>query len=205
MQLVQTVPSRADATTVRPPRPRSPRGLWFVLGLLAGLVVAVVARGEGPATLHDLREWSARALRSLAHHPDRRPHSEASATEPVVAQVPTVARPSATHEAPCPIDPGPEDPCAALLAPFMTKATAAIDVPVFPVESLPRVKPLVIARRHHTRPAPAALAPPASADDDDEGDAKSTTPPAPPKSDDVALPERVPIVAPEQTAENDAR
>jgi hypothetical protein len=176
-----------------------------VLGLLAGLVVAVVARGEAPATLHDLREWSARALRSLEHHPDRRPHSEASAMEPVVAQAPAVARPSAAHEAPCPIDPGPGDPCAELLAPFMTKATAALDVPVFPVESLPRVKPPAIARRHHSRPAPASLAPPAPADgdDEDENDAKSTTPAASPKSDDVVLPERVPIVAPEQTAEND--
>jgi len=202
MQPAQTLPSRADATTVRPPRPRSARGPWFVLGLLAGLLVAVVARGELPATLHDLREWSARTLRALEHHTDRRPHSEASAMEPVVAQVPTIARPPATHEAPCPIDPGPEDPCAALLAPFMTRATAAIDVPVFPVESLPRVKPPVIARHHHARPAPASLAPPASADD---ADAKSTTPPAPPKSDDVVLPERIPIVSPEQTAENDAR
>jgi hypothetical protein len=196
--------SRADATTVRPPRPSSPRGRWFALGLLAGLAVAVVARGEVPATLHDLREWSARALRSLEHHPDRpRPHSEGSAMDPVVAQAPAVARPSATHEAPCPIDPGPGDPCAELLAPFQSKATASLDVPIFPVESLPRVKPHVIARRHHTR-APAALAPPTPADAD-EDDAKATMPPAPPKSDDVVLPERIPIVAPEQTAENDLR
>ncbi len=172
--------------------------------MLAGLVVAVVARGEGPATLHDLREWSARTLRSLEHRSERRPHSEVSAPAPAVALASAVARPSSLHEPPCPIDPAQGDPCAELLAPFMTKATAAVDVPVFPVDSLPRVKPPVIARRHHARPAAAAPVP-SQPEDADEDDARSTPAPASPKSDDVALPKRVPIVSSEQTAENDLR
>lgn len=207
-QQVRGVAAAASRTaaTVRPPAPvasqapRPTRGRWFLLGLVAGAVVTVVARGEGPATLHDLREWSARTLRSLEHRHERRPQSDAAALPPALAQTPAIARPSS--EAPCPMNPGPDDPCAELLAPFQT-ATAALDVPTFPVESLPRVKHPAVARRHHARPAPAAIAPPS--DDDAEDDAQSTTPAPAPKRDELVAPERIPIVAPEQTAENDLR
>jgi hypothetical protein len=208
VQTVQTIKSRADATTVRPPHSRTERGRWFLLGLVAGAIVAVVARGEGPATLRDLREWSARTLRSLEHHSERRPQSETSALAPVLAveQAPAPGRPARTSDAPCPVNPGPEDPCAELLAPFLTKTTAALDVPTFPVETLPRVKPVVAARRHHARPAPVAVAPRVDDGADNDADAaQSTTPPAPPRRDDAIAPERIPIVAPEQTAENELR
>jgi hypothetical protein len=197
-------PSSRDAATVRPPRApavRPARGRWFALGLVTGAVVAVFARGEGPATLHDLREWSARTLRSLEHRPERRPQTESGAAAPVLAQASLVTRPAPTSEAPCSEDPGPGDPCAELLAPFLTKTTASLDVPTYPVESLPRAKPPVVARRHRGRPAPA----PAPADDDSEDTARATTPAPNPPHDELVAPERIPIVAPEQTAENELR
>jgi hypothetical protein len=203
-QAVDTVHTRAQAVTVRPPRPRSRRGRWFALGLVTGAIAAVVARGEGPATLQDLREWSARTLRSLEHRSDYRPQTQASAQAPLLALAPTLVRPSRGGGAPCPVNPGPDDPCAELLAPFLAKASDAPAIPTFSIESLPRVKPQVVARRHHAHPAPAAVAQarPADGDADDDDDAQATPPPPPPKSDDALAPERVPI---EQTAENDAR
>ncbi len=197
-------PTSRDAATVRParaPAVRPARARWFALGLVTGAVVAVFARGEGPATLHDLREWSARTLRSLEHHPELRPQTETGAAAPRLAQASPVTRPAPTSEAPCSVNPGPDDPCADLLAPFLTRETASLDVPTYPVESLPRAKPPVVARRHRGRPAPA----PAPADDDSGDTARATTPAPIPPHDELVAPERVPIVGPEETAENGLR
>ncbi len=186
-----------DDSTAKVPRQalRTRRARWFTLGLVVGAIVAIVARGEGPATLHDLREWSARTLRSLEHRTDRRQHSDVGAQAETVASVPALMRSSRSADAPCPVDPGPDDPCAELLAPFRNENTAA-DVPTVAFESLPRVKPPATARRHHApRPTPAA-ATPADADADDETTAKL---------EDLVAHAPVPIIAPEQTAENDVR
>jgi hypothetical protein len=151
---------------------------WFILGIAFGAVGAVFARGEAPQTFHDLRVWSARALRSLER------------TTPPPAKVqPSTTAPSAKPvaiavDAPCPMDPGPGDPCAELLAPFVDPPKSA--VPTVSIEALPRVKPPVIARHHrHFAPAPAP-SPVASApaeepeptdspNDDDDSDGQVTT------------------------------
>jgi hypothetical protein len=208
------------AETVRTPRVRSTalsraatrRVRWFLLGLGFGVIVAMVARGESAATLHDLREWSARTLRSLEHHP-RSTTTNAGPVDAPTAQASVVVRPK---EAPCPVDPGPADPCAQLLAPFrasgagpVSPAVASLEVPTVPVESLPHVKPVVIARRH-PRPARVAPAPqPVPAEDDsddadaDSADEKTPPPASPPKRDDVTPPEPAPAPPQQQTAAND--
>jgi hypothetical protein len=186
-----------DDSTARVPRQvsRTRRARWFTLGLVVGAVVAIVARGEGPATLHDLREWSARTLRSLEHRTDRRQHTDVGAPAETLASVPALMRSSRSADAPCSVDPGPDDPCAELLAPFLKGSTTA-DVPTVAFDSLPRVKPPVTARRHHApHPAPAAAAP-ADADADDQTTARL---------EDLVAHAPVPIIAPEQTAENDVR
>jgi hypothetical protein len=186
-----------DDSTAKAPRQvtRTRRARWFTLGLVVGAVVAIVVRGEGPATLHDLREWSARTLRSLEHRNDRRQHTDLGAQAETVASVPALMRSSRSADAPCPADPGPDDPCAELLAPFRNASTAA-DVPTVAFESLPRVKPPVTARRHHApHPSPAAAAP-ADGDADDDTTARL---------EDLVAHAPVPIIAPEQTAENDVR
>jgi hypothetical protein len=189
---------RLDDSTARVPRQgaRTRRARWFTLGLAVGAIVAIVARGEGPATLHDLREWSARTLRSLEHRSDRRQHSALGAEAEVVASVPALIRSSPPGDAPCPVDPAPDDPCAELLAPFM-KASTTPDVPTVALESLPRVKPpVVVARRHHSsHAAPAAVAS-ADANADDDTTAKL---------EELVARAPVPIIAPEQTADNDVR
>ncbi len=186
-----------DDSTARVPRQgsRTRRARWFTLGLVVGAVVAIVVRGEGPATLHDLREWSARTLRSLEHRTDRRQHTDLGAEVETVASVPALMRSSRAADAPCPVDPGPDDPCAELLAPFRN-ASATVDVPTVAFESLPRVKPPVTARRHHVpRPTPSAAAP-ADGDADEETTARL---------EDLVAHAPVPIISPEQTAENDVR
>jgi len=143
MPIVTTLPARRKGVR---------RLRWFILGIAFGALGAVLARGESSQTLHDLRAWSARALRSL----------ERTAPPP-----PAKARPStATHaakpvalviEAPCPMNPGPGDPCADLLAPFLDPPKPP--VPTVSVEALPRVRPPVMARHHRhvvSAPAPAA-------------------------------------------------
>jgi hypothetical protein len=146
-------------------RGRSHRLRWFILGIALGALSAIVARGEAADTLHDLRVWSARALRSL----------ESTAPPPAKTRPSTVtasAKPVAmATDAPCPVDPGPGDPCdAELLAPFLDPPKPL--VPTVSIDSLPRVRPPVIARRHrHVAPAPAATAADDSQDlpsDDDE-------------------------------------
>lgn len=187
---------RLDDSTTKLPRQqgRARRARWFTLGLVVGAVVAIIARGEGPATLRDLREWSARTLRSLEHRADHRHHSDLGAPAEVVASVPALMRSSQSGEAPCPVDPSPDDPCAELLAPFLKTPTPAI--PTIAFEDLPRVKAPVVARRHHaSHSAPAAVA---SADADDSDDTTK-------KPQDMVSRAPVPIIAPEQTAENDLR
>jgi hypothetical protein len=134
-------------------RAKSRRLRWFVLGIAFGVLGAIFARGDASETLHDLRVWSARALRSL-----ERTTPPPAKTQPSSATPP--AKPVALSvEAPCPMTPAPGDPCAELLAPFLDPPKPP--VPTVSVEALPRVRPPVIARRHH-HVAPAAAAPPAA-------------------------------------------
>jgi hypothetical protein len=174
-------PTRSARPAARPPqvvttpvkRGKAHRIRWFILGIAFGAVGAVVARGEAAQTLHDLRVWSARALRSLEH----------SSPPPPAKVQPSTAAPSAKPvalaiDAPCPMDPAAGDPCAELLAPFLDPTKAPVRT--VSIDSLPRVKPPVIARHHrHVGPAaapspsPVASAPaeepvdPPSDDDDD--------------------------------------
>ena len=211
LALAATPPARP------PPRPRSvaspasPRAKparvrWFLMGLGSGAILAIAARGEGPSTLHDLREWSAHTLRALEHHPEPPPQSVASPSAAALASViPKGARPPA-GEAPCGVGPGPQDPCAERLAPFPVKGRAAPELPTVAVESLPRARPAAPPRRPHPRAAP--LAPTAVPDADEQDDAREAPPdlhragPGPARPDDD-LPARTrPLVAPEQTAAN---
>jgi hypothetical protein len=193
---------RAPALVATMPvkRAQGARLLWFVLGIALGAMGAAFARGGAAATLHELRAWSARALRSLERTapPPARAHPSTGA--------PSV-KPIAMADAPCPVDPGPGDPCdAELLAPFADPPRPP--VPTVSVDALPRVKPPVaIARRHHhvtPPPAPAATvadAPPADDDDDDDDDDVAPPRQQAPKPYDTASPDS----APNQftTAEND--
>jgi hypothetical protein len=155
-------------------RNKSRRLRWFILGIAFGALGAMLARGE---TLHDLRVWSARALRSL----------ERTAPPPPAKALPSTATPAPKPlalviDAPCPMTPGPGDPCADLLAPFLDPPRPP--VPTVSVDALPRVRPPVIARRHHhlaPAPAPAASVadgpqgPPADDEQDDLPTSQVTT------------------------------
>jgi hypothetical protein len=178
---------------------RKPRRLrWFILGIAFGALGAIFARGDATQTLHDLRVWSARALRSLertsATPAKARPSTTTTSAKPVALVI----------EKPCPMNPGPGDPCADLLAPFLDPPKPA--VPTVSVDALPRVKPPVIARHHH-HAAPTA-APAASVADapqepptDDEQDV-ATPHPQSPKPYDTASPDLP--TSQITTAENDA-
>jgi len=157
-------------------RPRARRVQWFVLGIAVGAVVAVFARGDAPGTWRAARTWCAGALRSLEHHPPAasKPYSMATASAP--------AKAVAARTAPCPVNPGPDDPCAELLAPF------ALQVPTVSVEDLPRVRPAPPPVAHKPKAA-APTAPSESAEAQEDGpasgdDGKSapaeTEPPASP-------------------------
>jgi hypothetical protein len=135
--------------------------LWFVLGIAFGAIAAVLARGDAMGTWHAARAWGASALRSLEHRPapasPAAPYSMAATTP---TQAPSV--PAEVKDAPCPVDRGPGDPCAELLAPF------APTIPTVSVNDLPTVTPMapvvVVARRHGHRSGPAVThAPPAPA------------------------------------------
>ena len=158
-----SLPRALDVT--RPGRRRrSSRVLWFVLGIAFGAVGAVFARGDALGTLHTARAWGASALRSLEHK------AAPSATGSPYSMAPGVGMPAppalkptgkaAEVNHPCPVDPGPGDPCAELLAPF------APDVPTVSVDDLPKVQPspavAVVARRHARAPAPTGTPPPAA-------------------------------------------
>jgi hypothetical protein len=170
-----------------PAKRGKPRRLrWFILGIAFGALGAIYARGDALETLHDLRVWSARALRSLertAPPPARTPPSTATkSAKPVALSI----------DVPCPVDPGAGDPCADLLAPFRDPPKPP--VPTVSVEALPRVRPPVLARHHHHPAAAPALAA-SLADDpqepptDDEQDVASPRPQSP-KPFDPASPDR---------------
>ncbi|HEX8794609.1 MAG TPA: hypothetical protein VF765_26870 [Polyangiaceae bacterium] len=150
----------AQIVTMPARRGKVHRFRWFILGIAFGALGAVFARGEATQTLHDLRVWSARALRSLER-----------TTPPPSKVQPSSAAPSAkpvalATDAPCPMNPGPGDPCAELLAPFVDPPKPP--VPTVSIEALPRVKPPVIARHHrHVSPAAAPAPAPASTAADD--------------------------------------
>lgn len=172
--------------TVPAKRSRVHRVRWFILGIAFGALGAVFARGEAAQTLHDLRVWSARALRSL----ERTSSPPPAKARPSTAT--TSARPVALSiEAPCPVNPGPADPCAALLAPFLDPPKPP--VPTVSVEALPRVKPPVVARHHRHMVAPAAAPAASVADGPQEppdGDEQDVTAPQPsPKPYETASPE----------------
>lgn len=182
-------PTRNRQPAARPPqvvttpakRGKVHRFRWFILGIAFGAVGAVFARGEEAQTFHDLRVWSARALRSL----------ERTAPPPPANTHPSTAAPSAKPvalviDAPCPMDPAPGDPCAELLAPFLDAPKAP--VPTVSIDALPRVKPPAVIARHHRlvapAPAPAPVAstpaeepldPPTDDDDDDDSKGRVTT------------------------------
>ncbi len=162
-------PAPMPIVTVPIRRSKSRRVWWFVLGIAFGALGAVFARGDGSQTLHDLRVWSARALRSLEHSASPPAKSQPSTAKPAQKPVALVI------DAPCPMTPGPGDPCADLLAPFLDPPKPP--VPTVSVDSLPRVRPPVIARRHH-HVAPAAA--PASSVAD-----RSQEPPADDEQDDL--------------------
>jgi len=143
----------AALETTRPGRRRrSNRVLWFVLGIAFGAVAAVLLQGDTMATLRAARAWGASTLRSLEQKPS-----------PAVNAPPTaVAAAAALESTPCPVDPGPGDPCAELLAPFATTS-----IPTVNVDDLPTVVPVatvvVVARRHTRGPARAATHAPTAA------------------------------------------
>jgi hypothetical protein len=113
-------------------RKRAHRLPWFVLGIAFGALGAAFAGGGATGTMRTGRAWSADVLRSL-ETPGRAPSGAAT-----LAFAPPASRPlamAAPTLAPCPVDPGPDDPCAALLAPFSR------DFPTVSVEDLPRVQP----------------------------------------------------------------
>jgi hypothetical protein len=166
-------------------RAKSRRLRWFILGIAFGAVTALFARGEASDTLHDLRVWSAKALRSLERTAPPPNKAKPSTGTPAVKPV------AATVDAPCPMNPAPGDPCAELLAPFLDPPKPP--VPTVSIDSLPRVKPVAIARRHH-RGAPAA-APAASVADDpqeppaeDEQDVATPRPQSPKPYDTAEVP-----------------
>jgi hypothetical protein len=193
-------------------RRRSNRVLWFVLGIAFGAVAAVFARGDAVGTFQAARAWGASTLRSLEHKPatptSAAPYSMATMTVPQ-----TPSAPGNVKNAPCPVDPGPGDPCAELLAPFATH------IPTVNIDDLPNVvavQPVVVvARRHAHGPAPAVTHAPTAEEsaeaaptpaginpDEDEPQAKPTkvVPMAAP-------PAERPVSAPpveEKSAKNDA-
>jgi hypothetical protein len=158
---------------------RRMRGVrWFVLGLAFGALGAVFVRGDAPGTLRSLRFWGADVLRALEHAPA--PGSGIAPPARALAMGTASHAPPAQKFEPCPVNPAPDDPCAALLAPFandrgMTQgasAPLAMNVPTVSVDDLPRAKPTVVARRH--RPAgpstSSTTAAPQGSDDDGAAD-----------------------------------
>lgn len=110
-----------------------------MLGIAFGASGAVFARGDSMSALHAMRAWGATALRSLERSPAP-PVASTPATAMVTVTANTVRRTDARpKDAPCPVDPGPGDPCAELLAPFATH------VPTVSIDDLPRVKPAPVA------------------------------------------------------------
>jgi hypothetical protein len=203
-------------------RGRSNRVLWFALGIAFGAVAAVFARGDALGTLHAARAWGASTLRSLEHKPAAAAPGSPSSLATETATSATPAFTTAAKNAPCPVDPGPGDPCAELLAPFAT------NIPTVNIDDLPATAPeqtilpvaavVVVARRHPRphAPPPAVTHAPAAAEESAE-----TSPAAPginPDDDDAqtkpakVIPTAAPVehpVAPDpptelKSAKNDA-
>jgi hypothetical protein len=177
-------------------RSRVHRLRWFILGIAFGALGAVFARGDATQTLHDMRVWSARALRSL----ERTAPPAPAKTKPSSA-TPSPKPVALAIDAPCPMTPGPGDPCAELLAPFLDPPKAP--VPTVSVDALPRVRPPVIARHHHhvaptAAPAASVADAPQAPPSEDEDDAT----PQSPKPYDTASPDL--STGQVTTAENDA-
>jgi hypothetical protein len=160
-----------------PGRRRRPRrALWFVLGIAFGAAAAVAVRGGPAETLGGARAWSATMLRSLESTPPPSKAAPTSAADVASSGAPMLA----ARNAPCPVEPRPDDPCAALLAPFASRtlvstastastagtAATAPNVPTIAVDDLPRVRPMppVANAGHAARPGrrarPAAQASP---------------------------------------------
>jgi hypothetical protein len=164
-------PAPMPIVTMPTKRAKSRRLRWFILGIAFGVLGAIFARGDAPQTLNDLRAWSARALRSLERGAPPPAKSQPSTAKPAPKPVALVI------DAPCPMTPGPGDPCADLLAPFLDPPKPP--VPTVSVDALPRVRPPVISRRHHHgAPAPAAAPAATVADSPEE-------PPSDDEQDDV--------------------
>jgi hypothetical protein len=148
-------------------RSRTRRLRWFVLGIAVGALGAFFATGDADGTLRAVRAWGGRTLRSLEHR--SHPSSVAAAPSPGTVSATVVSRaPAKPKDAPCPVDPGPDDPCAELLAPFSP--------PTVSVNDLPRVKPAVLARRRHVPAGAAPAAEPDSPDDDPYADDPQSSP-----------------------------
>jgi hypothetical protein len=153
-------------------RHRSRRVLWFMMGIAFGAIAAVFARGDAVGTLQAARAWGASTLRSLEHKQAPR------AVAPPTSMATQAGSPAAAsmENAPCPVDPGPDDPCAELLAPF-AQSTPAVptvsvdDLPKAASDDPPKVKrhPAVLASRRRAAPAASAAAvPPAEEAADSE-------------------------------------
>jgi hypothetical protein len=170
---------------------------WFVLGIAVGAVAAAAAGGGARSA----RAWAASALRSFEHHPSSVAPVAASSTTTV--SLAHVVRSSAG--APCPIDPGPDDPCAELLAPFAatTSSVSTVGVPTVSIDDLPKVPlapPVVIARRRpHSAPATRAST---SEDESAESDTPSSGVGVNPDDDSSTprIPRALPRPAPDRPA-----
>lgn len=153
--------------STQPGRKRRTRGVrWFVLGVAFGALGAAFARGDADGTLRSLRFWGADILRTLEHAPP--PDTSIAPPAQALAAGTASHAPPAQKFEPCPVNPSPDDPCAALLAPFTndpwtTKGASpsvAMNVPTVSVNDLPRAKSVValVARRRGpavvTRTAP---------------------------------------------------
>ncbi|MGD0528953.1 MAG: hypothetical protein ABSE49_27695 [Polyangiaceae bacterium] len=172
-------------------RGRSNRVLWFALGIAFGAVAAVFARGDALGTLHAARAWGASTLRSLEHKPAAAAPTSPATPSSLATETATgasAAFATAAKNAPCPVDPGPGDPCAELLAPFATNIPTVNvdDLPAAPEQAvLPVAAVVVVARRHpraHT-PAPAATHAPAATEESAE--TSPATPGINPDDDDA--------------------
>ncbi len=170
-------------------RGRSNRMLWFALGIAFGAVAAVFARGDALGTLHAARAWGASALRSLEHKPAPAAPGSPSSLATETATSASAAFATAAKNAPCPVDPGPDDPCAELLAPFATSIPTVNvdDLPAVAAEPavLPVAAVVVVARRHPRPHAPPPSVTHAPAATEESADTEPATPGINPDDDDA--------------------
>jgi len=132
---------RGDVTQSIRRRPH--RARWFVLGIAFGAIGAVILTGDARSTIDGARAWGARALRSLER---KAPPQGKSAPTTTATTDPVGTQAAWAHaDAPCPMDPSGDDPCAELLAPFANQPAPPGAVPVVRVDDLPKVRPVVVA------------------------------------------------------------